>query len=187
MNRVFGCCILSCLIFLLLACSPVFAESVKDVTIIGLGTVSIPANVEVSEVTFNKDKATGFLVNDGDVWRSCLFICGNVPKVSVDDIEKVPSFIQGCFESIVADGSGKLLKAVPARSLTIGGVKAVAASAKVVMSGLAFDMEVYFLPQSQGVTMVMCMSSDGDSQYWQPFYLKMLGTLKRENEEAATL
>jgi hypothetical protein len=146
-------------------------ESLKSININSLGMVSIPSNIEVSQVTSaNGTTSTVLLVNDNNVWRTVVVTAVYTSNSSLENMTinnnrlKIISYAM----AKSAGGSSRVLFSEPLKTVVVDGKKAYTASSKILLSTLAANMDYYFISKADGYLAVTFTSADSDSLFWRP-------------------
>lgn len=185
MRKRVNLCLSLCLFYLLSLGSTALAAENTSV-IPGLGTLSVPANIEILPLHINSDKAVGntLLVNDNETWRSVNIIFA--PNASPDrKMLKVNSdFLDASLNVIntrlVNNQNARLLSSSPLDNSALDNELNIIKTAKfLIRGGFTMRTDFYLLNGTNGLVLMTVISSDSDSSYWKPIIAKMIVDIKR--------
>jgi hypothetical protein len=162
--------------------STVFAEDVKDVSISSVGTVSVPSYIYVSEIDMNGLKAVNLVANDNNLFRTTIvfgvpFSMSTSPNIDLTNADPVP-MLESFMNSFSASSRGTILRTNPIKKLDLGTKKIVTTDRTILARGVAYGVNAYVTKNENAFVIVVFMSPDGDSSYWEPLRSKILATAK---------
>lgn len=182
MNKKNNLCILLCMLVIISVCSTVFAEDRKEVVISNVGTVSIPSQVDVSDVNFNGLKANNLVAKDNNVFRSTIVIGvqfnrSTSPSLDLENTDLV-QMLESFMNSFSTSSRGSVLKITPAKKIDLATKKVVVADRTILMQGVAYGVNAYVTKNENDLSIIVFMSPDGDCAYWEPVRSTILTTVK---------
>lgn len=182
MQNIIRLFMMVCFILVVSVCSSVFAEDGKDVTISGVGTVSIPPNIDVYDLDMNGEKVVNLVVQDNNVFRSTIILGGSFGVTTSTNVDigytDLTPLLESFMDSFTISSHGRLLRANHNEVADLGTKKIVSANRVLLIRGMAYDVNVYVIKKEDAVGLVVFMSPDGDRSFWEPLRFRIIATMK---------
>lgn len=166
---------LICTISIVFGCSVAFAQDVKDVTISGVGTVSMPANIAASEFDMNGLKATSLVAKKNNVFRSTMVFSVVSPKNRDLNIAELTTMLESFMNSFITSSQATILRSGSTRNVNLG---TVTTDRTFLNHGVAYCVNAYTINTAATYGTLVFVAPDGDSSFWEPLRSKIITTTK---------
>ena len=166
---------LICIISVVFGCSVGFAEDGKDITISGVGTVSIPVSIAVSEFDMNGLKATCLVAKENNVFRSTMVFSVVSPKNRDLDIAELTTMLESFMKSFITSSQATILRSGSTRNVNLG---TVTTDRTFLNHGVAYCVNAYTINTATTYGALVFVSPDGDSSFWESLRSKIITTAK---------
>lgn len=171
------------LLFVLLTCSTGLAAENTSV-IPSVGTLVFPSDIEVFPSQTPNSFGNILIANDNGILRTDHLI---FKPLEVSDRNKIKNNLSAYNEwlnqsivYIVKDTkSVKLLTNTPIYPPTIDNEQLAIKEAVILSKGIPLHLNYYLINSSEGLTLMIEVCSDSDSDYWKPIIAKMIADIKR--------
>lgn len=171
-------------LIILLTCSTALATENTSV-IPGVGTITFPAEVEVSISHAEFGIVHDLLVNDKGVWRTGqLFFTIPIPGKTTGDLKDPLNSLDTMLSSdavkqIKNSPSARLLESPPINELALSNERLILKSTKVLLNKWVMHSDYYAINTPTGVRMLVLLCADGDGEYWRSVVDNVIVSLQR--------
>lgn len=169
--------ILLFLIVLLTCTTGSAAENTSDIP--GVGTLVFPSDIEVFPSQTTNSFGDTLIADDNGVLRTSHLIFSSLKTSDRNKIKNNLSAYNEWLNQLIVSKNVKLLMNTPIHSSAVDNEQFVIKEAVILSKGIPVRLKYYLLNSREGLTMMLEISPDSDSDYWKPVIAKMITDIKR--------
>lgn len=151
----------------------------------GVGTLTLPAEVELTPYNGKLGVLYSLLVDDNGTWRAARF--SFLPPLTGENINDLndrttplkKTIMEIMYRMLENPDSRRLLQTTPFNSLALTDEKTIFRSFKILHYNLyARQTNFYLINRSDGIRILILECEDSDREYWTPIITKVIENIK---------
>lgn len=165
-------------LIVLLTCATGFAtENTSEIP--GVGTLVFPSDIEVFPLQRPSSFGNTLIADDNGVLRTSHLVFKSLKNSDRNKIKNNLSSYNEWLNQFIVFKNVKLLMNTPISPPSIDNEQLVIKEAVILSKGIPLRLNYYLLNNSEGLTVMVEICPDSDSDYWKPVIAKMIADIKR--------